>query len=621
MLEKLLKIGGAEVLMKHTVTDKIGDEYREWQRGDTVFISAPTGTGKTYFVFNTLLSYAKETGRKILYLVNRTMLKEQLEKEISKRPFNEQIIRVELYQTIENCLCSLCRDNYGFYQPKDGNQPMLQELAGEYSYVVCDECHYFLTDSNYNTNTWLSYQWVQECLGEKIRIFLSATISDIKKHILEDNEKYRYSKTNIYGFHANNTMADRVLNNNRNFYEYDLDPDYSYIKIEVINKRDKIIDLVCEGKKKWLIFVDSISVGKEIQKAIKSRLRQEIAALDDPDVADDNEVVFLSSGYKREDRDASAEVLSIKNTDAQSARILITTSVMDNGVNLKDRQLKNLVIFADNETEFIQMLGRRREDGNQINLYILRRERDYFRRRRDGIIWLEKIAEEYWENINKAINEPIKTAVDLKENIYLEGMNQAERELVKSKSKELLYRLFNEENMYDKLKVAFYAYNGWLCLNQLSLCQMDKLKIYYDQMVTKFDEEGEDAFVREQLRWLGKQEGEIEGIICENKKTAEEKSRDQVCCLFDGIADKPLAEDVAIEFKKKVKDDLLVLLQSCEECKDKQTVVNSIKKPDRAISSKNMKYLRENCKLPYVMDVKSNAEDGETIYTLKRLGM
>lgn len=63
--------------------------------------------------------------------------------------------------------------------------------------------------------------------------------------------------------------------------------------------------------------------------------------MDDPDVADDNEVVFLPSGYKREDRDASVEVLSIKNTDAQSARILITTSVMDNGVNLKDKQLKN----------------------------------------------------------------------------------------------------------------------------------------------------------------------------------------------------------------------------------------------------------------------------------------
>lgn len=78
------KMGGTKAMVKNTVTDKIGNEYREWQQGDTVF--------------NTLLSYAKEKDWKILYLVNRTMLKEQLEKEISKRPFNEQIIRVELYQ-------------------------------------------------------------------------------------------------------------------------------------------------------------------------------------------------------------------------------------------------------------------------------------------------------------------------------------------------------------------------------------------------------------------------------------------------------------------------------------------------------------------------------------------
>ncbi len=103
--------------------------------------------------------------------------------------------------------------------------------------------------------------------------------------------------------------------------------------------------------------------------------------------------------------------------------------------------------------------------------------------------------------------------------------------------------------------------------------------------------------------------------------TAEERSRKEICRLFEEIVDQSMTEDEAIAFKKKVKDDLLVLLQACEESKEKQTVVNSIKKSDRAISSKNMKYLRENCKLPYIMLVKSNAEDEETCYTLKRADM
>ena len=349
-------------MMKNTVTDKIGDEYREWKRGDKVFISAPTGTGKTYFIFNTLLSYAKETNQKILYLVNRTMLKEQLEKELSRRPIHDRIARIELYQTIENYLC-------GLYQV---NQPMLQELAGDYSYVVCDECHYFLTDSNYNTNTWLSYQWVQRWLSQKIRIFLSATIGDIKDYILADSGKFTYENSNIYSFHIKNTSCSRDVQirherRTRNNWQYDIERDYSYLKIETVIRRDQVIDLVCEENKKWLIFVDSISVGKELQKKIQERLGAQKKGTDELDILDDDKVVFLSSGYKKEHGEPLEEVLSIKNRYAQSARILIATSVMDNGINLKDVQLKNLVILADNETEFIQMLGRRREDGNQVN--------------------------------------------------------------------------------------------------------------------------------------------------------------------------------------------------------------------------------------------------------------
>lgn len=602
--------------MRTTVTDKIGDEYRKWKQGDTVFISAPTGTGKTYFVFNALLSYARETKQKILYLVNRTILKEQLEKEISKLPIQDQIITIELYQTIENCLCSLYRDNNGCYQPKDKNQAKLQAFAREYSYVVCDECHYFLADSNYNTNTWLSYQWVQECLGRRTRIFLSATIGDIQEFILADNEKYPYIKTNIYGFHAKDKLSVGVPQR-RETWQYDLDCDYSYVNIEIITKRDKIIDLACEGNKKWLIFVDSIAAGKELRKAIRDRLKKQSVIEDELDTIGDDEVVFLSSSYKREDGDSLDEVLSIKNRYAQSARILIATSVMDNGINLKDAQLKNLVIFADNETEFIQMLGRRREDGNQVNLYILKRTREYFRRRQNGIIWLEKIAVEYWKNTGEAMNGALQAFDERNVQINWDAMNRAEAILVQSESKELLYRLFNEENMYDKLKSAFYAYNGCLCLNQLSLYQMDKLKSFYDQMLTKFDNEGEDAFVKEQLRWLGKKEDEIEGIISENKITAEERSRKEICRLFEEIIDKPLKEEDAIEFKKKVREDLLVLIQSCEKGKEKQTVEGSLKRVDRPISAKNMKFFKENCKLSYIMEVESSKEDSETYYTLR----
>lgn len=49
-----------------------------------MFITAPTGSGKTYFILNTLLPYARERNWNILYLVNRKILKEQLEEDVKE---------------------------------------------------------------------------------------------------------------------------------------------------------------------------------------------------------------------------------------------------------------------------------------------------------------------------------------------------------------------------------------------------------------------------------------------------------------------------------------------------------------------------------------------------------
>ncbi|MBR0290382.1 MAG: hypothetical protein IJQ82_15530 [Selenomonadaceae bacterium] len=51
--------------------------------------------------------------------------------------------------------------------------------------------------------------------------------------------------------------------------------------------------------------------------------------------------------------------------------MLIATSVLDNGVNLKDSTIKHVVIDMLDQTEFIQMLGRVRISGNAtVNLYV-----------------------------------------------------------------------------------------------------------------------------------------------------------------------------------------------------------------------------------------------------------
>ena len=41
------------------ISDKIGEQYKEWKQNDRVYITAPTGSGKTQFILKVLLPYAK----------------------------------------------------------------------------------------------------------------------------------------------------------------------------------------------------------------------------------------------------------------------------------------------------------------------------------------------------------------------------------------------------------------------------------------------------------------------------------------------------------------------------------------------------------------------------------
>ena len=85
------------------IGDSIGETYKEWMPGATVFISSQTGSGKTTFVLRQLLPYVAEQNKRILYLVNRRILKEQMERDILTLPPELAAhITVEVYQTIEN---------------------------------------------------------------------------------------------------------------------------------------------------------------------------------------------------------------------------------------------------------------------------------------------------------------------------------------------------------------------------------------------------------------------------------------------------------------------------------------------------------------------------------------
>lgn len=76
------------------VSDAIGDDYKNWNCADPVFIDAPTGTGKTTFVYEKLIPDAITEGHGVLIVSNRIALSMQQKRRIYRiiSSFNPRLL-------------------------------------------------------------------------------------------------------------------------------------------------------------------------------------------------------------------------------------------------------------------------------------------------------------------------------------------------------------------------------------------------------------------------------------------------------------------------------------------------------------------------------------------------
>jgi len=613
------------------------------------------------------LPYVSSKGKKLLYLVNRKILKEQIENEFKDMLYEERHsikdkIKIETYQAIELEICKMKRNG----EEESASMHVLDKYK-DYDYIVCDECHYFLADSNFNTNTIFSFRFVQEQFTNenKIRIFMSATINDIKSVIIKDNERrikwniprgstenciltaemQKYESTYHYGIIYNNqekimyrNAISNIMKAGNTQYEYTLKRDYSYININILADREQIADIIKEEGGKWFIFVDSIEFGNELKKKLEKETRYT--------------VVMIKAEYRDDEKAIEVVDEIVEKGTIGKADIIISTSVMDNGINLKDEKLNHFVLLADTEVEFIQMLGRKRRDDRLLELYIIGQDRNHFEKRKR---WVEKrlqIAEEYldclseleeqverslfdenaesycwrkWTNLEEEVKEDKEWVEKYSENNYnailafLEEKRnkkkEQEQKLIEEQHIKIMGRIFDKKINYDYAKNIYNVYKGKLYLNLLSFQNLENLNLYYKGIIEKFDSVGEDAFLKEQLGWLGKQGDEADKFIERAKKTEEERAREAVIGAITKLIEdseqneqnkefkQPLEKKAAIEFKKSIKDELIILLKNGKipEDNDRKKCLDSIKKNDRPISEDVMEYLRKNCNLPFMV--------------------
>lgn len=290
----------------------IKEEYKEWKIGDLIFIKAGTGAGKSYFIKNKLNKWCQENGQYILFLTNRCSLKNQVKSDIGS--FSN--ITVKNYQELEELIIKDRLD------------------ISNFKYVVCDEAHYFFTDSAFNRRTDLFFNKILDNTGI-CKIFMTAT-PRLLTWYLEDKD-----------------ITPKFI--------YELKPDYTYLDAVVAFNTYETIDSIIEEipHDEQIILFSSAKRALEIAKKYKGTF---ICSKYNKDKLYDKHV----KGTENE-----KELNRIINEGKFNNHLLCTTTALDNGVNINEGvPVKHIIIDVFDRDEFVQCLGRKRvREGEKVNLY------------------------------------------------------------------------------------------------------------------------------------------------------------------------------------------------------------------------------------------------------------
>lgn len=410
------------------VSDLIGDDWLyKWIPNTPVFISAQTGKGKNYFIQNVMVPKILEYNRRhrpinnILILSNRIALNQQNKLKLAQIIDKYSINSISYVNKLNELTINQINEFYDFGAVKISSYHQLLKnnlLNEDYAFVIIDECHFFIQDSVFNADTDTILKNIISKQKNSIHVYMSATLDEIFPIILS---KYIKKKSSVCPYYIRspyapiytlnpidcipkNTLPFYYKINSKNirfkdtdeytdtayFYDemgrrivpyyhpyaviYDIEPNYDYIKTHILShNKDSLIEKISSNHNKdskWLIFVKSKKDGEYLQQKLSQK---------------NISVEFISSESKNSTNTAYQQIIKKCKFDTD---VLISTAVIDNGVNLFDISIKNIVISIFDYTSFIQMLGRIRPlDNQKINLYLL-----------DFPIY--KLKEEFTRNLN-----------------------------------------------------------------------------------------------------------------------------------------------------------------------------------------------------------------------------
>lgn len=615
------------------VSDIISSEIiNKWSPEDNVFISAGTGRGKNFFIKNKLISNGKT-----LIFENRNSLMSQQKKEFIENIFSNNGFNLSFenpYFVNNNNSVMLISYQYAsklIQQIQSGINTMdtatFSDFLQSARYFVFDEIHYLIDDAQFNKEISFFTNFIFNSKFSSTKIFMSGSMEEVylylKKYFYPNlnktEDKRIFSKLyNLTDKNINSIPHIKFTGQFQNLihqnYILNMPTDYKYITpLAYRSVTDDVYNKILSTKEdeKWLIFVSSKKEGKKLLNSLNKN---------------DDIAVFINADNKESSKINRAEYNDIINGDKFNCRVLITTTLLYNGINIKDPSLKHIVVPETTVSIMKQLIGRKRINyddtiiDNSVNVYFPISSRNYFYNNLKGNLrkFIEILnvgdnntyyLQEYYNSTNFKYADDCFYAdfkqYNLSGNMLTRDENNNQKIAVDQ----------NNQPIIVEVQPLLY-YNNLPPIPQkfltLSISYPAVSKLYFDTMFYIFvlhkfnkNKDNELTFIKCQLEQLGIGK-KFKGIVDISKETELLKNsiKEKISTLLEQYIDKPLdISDLSAEEVCNFRE----IINSChKEINDGENISPHYKSSTRFIPFNTINRFIEQLELPY--KVSKNSE-------------
>lgn len=418
-----------------SIKEALEEEVPYWRYWKAILIDAPPGRGKTSFVYEVLIPLAIKMNRNVLLVANRNALSLQMKLDVMEligSPLRDRLTDLGIRET--DIFGSVGIVSYHSL-PRFLNDPENEDWLDNVEYVVADECHFFTSDSSFNDLTEWHLKLITKHFKRAIRVYMTGTSWDVLRPIADAEMAIKYDKERACKVHLD-----------REIIRYHWEQDHSHVDLRFFRDLEEIKQLILGNpNEKYMIFVDSRDSGRALADALGK-----------------DRATYLDADSK-----GTKEMTKLLKEQTFDRQVLVTTKVLDCGINLWDNRLRHIVTVTDDRVSMLQMLGRkRRKPGERVNLYVCDMDLKLIAKRyRDG------------QELLAALRE------------YQEGDTEVHHQMTRScwRSEDRKYRIY-------------FRITDWSIVpNEVAFWALRRKDYFYRKLL-----EGHTTFRGEVCKWLGK---------------------------------------------------------------------------------------------------------------------